>query len=265
MTDPQNTRGYVDVSYLNRTADLLRYFKTLSYDLMRLRPGHHVLDLGCGPASDTLALAEIVGETGRVVGIDHDPEMIATARQKADEASVSAYVSHEVHDATQLPFADNSFDACRSERVFQHLPDPETALAELVRVTKPYGWIVIADADWGSIAFDSSLLDLELKVHAAYHDKAAQNPLIGRQLSHMMRRGGLSAITQQVIVMEFIDYLTLSYVTRLETVMREQGLDGNYFSAEEFDRFVADLKHRDAEGDLFAYASDVVAAGQKPG
>src|SRR3954454_4766973 len=136
MTTPQNSYGYVDSAYLNLTADQLRFFKQITYDRMHIQPGHHLLDLGCGPASDTIALAKLVGDTGKVVGVDYDPAMIAAAHQKAEAAGVSAIVSHEVHDAVNLPYADHTFDSCRSERVFQHLPDPEKALAELVRLTK---------------------------------------------------------------------------------------------------------------------------------
>jgi ubiquinone/menaquinone biosynthesis C-methylase UbiE len=264
MSDPRNTQGYVDNTYLNKLADLLRNIKTTSYDLMQLRSGQQVLDLGCGPANDTLPLAQIVGESGRVVGVDYDPDMIALASQKADKAGVSAYVSHEVHEATQLPFEDDSFDACRSERVFQHLPSPETALAEMIRVTKPGGRIVISDTDWGSIAFGSSLPEIELKVHAAYYHRGARNPLVGRQLHHLLRRAGLLSVSQQVVVLETTDYQTMNLVASLETRIRERGLDGNYFREEEFDRFIADLKQLDAEGNFFAYMCGVLAVGQKP-
>jgi ubiquinone/menaquinone biosynthesis C-methylase UbiE len=263
MADPRNTKGYVDTTYLNKLADLLRENKIRSYDLMQLKSGQHALDLGCGPATDTLALAQIVGPTGRVVGVDYDPDMIAKALQKAQEAGVTAYVSHEVHDATQLPFADDTFDACRSERVFQHLPDPETALAELIRVTKPGGRIVISDADWGSMAYYSSLPEIELKVHAAYYDRGADNPLVGRKLHHMLRRAGLVSVSQQTVVMQSSDYQTMSLVASLETKLRLRGLAGNYFREEEFDRFIADLKRLDAEGNFFAYVCGVLAVGQK--
>ena len=53
-------------------------------------------------------------------------------------------------DAVSLPFRDASVDAVRCERVFQHLPDPEAAVAEMVRVLRPGGRVVLMDSDWGT-------------------------------------------------------------------------------------------------------------------
>ena len=138
--------GYVDPDYLDAAARLLLPSKLRTYELMELQEGHRVLDLGCGPASDTIALAGIVGETGRVVGVDADAEMVAEANERASAAELAGRVTHDHADAAFLPFDDDSFDACRSERVFQHLPDPTAALAELIRVTRPGGKVIVVDA-----------------------------------------------------------------------------------------------------------------------
>jgi len=264
MATPQNSYGYVDTTYLNLTADQLRFFKQITYDKMHLQPGQQVLDLGCGPASDTIVLAKLVGETGKVVGVDYDPAMIAAAQQKAEEAGVSSIVTHEVHDAAHLPYADNTFDSCRSERVFQHLPDPEKALTELVRVTKPGGWIAIADADWGSVVWYSSLPEIEAKVKKAYTDKGAQHPIIGRQLHHMLRRAGLESVSATPATLGMNNYETANFVASLHSKLKPRGLEGGYFTEEEFDLFVNDLKQLDAQGLFFAYMCGIAAAGQKP-
>lgn len=73
------TEEYVDVSYLKKSAALLQELKEFSYRCMRIEPGHHVLDLGCGPAIDTIPLAKHVGAQGRVSGIDIDPNVPVVA------------------------------------------------------------------------------------------------------------------------------------------------------------------------------------------
>ena len=71
--------GYVDPAYLDAAARLAAEGKERSYARLGLAPGERVLDVGCGPGTDTLPLAQIVGPTGRVTGIDRDPGMVAEA------------------------------------------------------------------------------------------------------------------------------------------------------------------------------------------
>lgn len=110
-------KGHVDTTYLDAVRGLLSNLKRLTYEDLRLQLGHRVLDVGCGPGTDTIPLAPLVGSSGRVIGVDHDTEMIAEADRRALEAGVSAWVAHEQADATALPHPAASFDACRSERL----------------------------------------------------------------------------------------------------------------------------------------------------
>ena len=142
--------------HLERMAEGNRARKKRLYPLMGVQAGRHVLDVGCGVGMDTIPFGEIVGPSGRVVGIDQDADSIARAAAAAAEAGVSGWVTHRVADAYALPFEDNSFDACYSERLFMHLDDPEAVLAEMVRVAKPGGAIAIVDVDGATISMDSS-------------------------------------------------------------------------------------------------------------
>ena len=85
--------GYTDTDYLQIAGDLLRRVKEGSYALMGVGPGQKVLDMGCGPGTDTLALAHVVGAHGQVVGVDFDAAMVVEADQRAERAGVSAWVS----------------------------------------------------------------------------------------------------------------------------------------------------------------------------
>lgn len=104
-------QGYVDTTYLDAVQRLLSHLKRQTYERMHLEEGHSALDAGCGPGTDTIALATVVGPAGRVVGVDHDAEMVAEADRRARQAGVAAGVSHQRADVLALPFPDGSFDA----------------------------------------------------------------------------------------------------------------------------------------------------------
>lgn len=137
---------YVDTHYLDTVQDRIRHDKRRSYEHMNLSTGGSVIEVGCGPGTDTVSLAELVGPNGRVVGVDIDPGMIREANERARVGGVQDTVNHIEADATSLPFDDDDFDAARSERLLQHLEDPATALREMVRVTREGGRIVVRGA-----------------------------------------------------------------------------------------------------------------------
>jgi arsenite methyltransferase len=114
------------------------------WELGRLSPGERVLDLGCGAGTDSLVAAQMVGDEGRVTGIDMTPEMLAKARSAADQMGAENvdFVEGEIE---ALPFADEKFDVVVSNGVIDLVPDKDAVFAELYRVLRPGGRIQIAD------------------------------------------------------------------------------------------------------------------------
>jgi SAM-dependent methyltransferase len=96
-----------------------------------------VLDVGTGVGALALALAPRARE---VVGVDSDSERLALARERAP-----ANVSFTEADATALPFESGSFDLAATLRTLHHVPRPELAVAELARVTRPGGRLLVVD------------------------------------------------------------------------------------------------------------------------
>lgn len=107
-------------------------------------PGQTVLDLGCGAGFDTLLAARRVGPTGRAIGMDMTPEMIAKARKNA-EALVLENVELLLAEVERLPVHDRSVDLVISNGVFNRCPVKPAVLAEVFRVLKSGGWLQMAD------------------------------------------------------------------------------------------------------------------------
>jgi ubiquinone/menaquinone biosynthesis C-methylase UbiE len=107
-----------------------------------LTPGADALDVACGPG--ILACAQ-APHARAVTGIDITPAMIEQARARQAAAGLENMAWH-VGDATALPFESGSFDLVTTRYSFHHMPDPAASLAEMVRVCRSEGRIVVIDA-----------------------------------------------------------------------------------------------------------------------
>jgi len=254
--------GYVDPPYLEGTARHLRALKDDSYDWMQAQRGHRVLDLGCGPGTDTLALAERVGSDGMVVGIDHDPAMLKEAERRAREARLGTRIVHHLADATRLPLRSGSFDASRSERLFQHLPDPAAALGELLRVTRRDGWVVVLDTDWGTLSLHSPEIEIERRLARVHTDHLLHNGYAGRQIYHLFKRQGVADLRVAVYPLYALELAQVRVLMVLDEVERK-AIDLGIVTQAELRRWHASLQALEAEGGVFCTATLIMVAGRK--
>jgi ubiquinone/menaquinone biosynthesis C-methylase UbiE len=192
--------------------------KRLMRERMALGAGAAVLEVGCGPGSDVLELAELVGPAGRVVGVDASHTMIAEARRRATQRRLA--ISFEVADVEALPYPDASFDMCRAARLLEHLPDAAAGLAEMARVTRSGGRIAVFDIDWDTLIIDHPDKATTRTVVLSYSD-SIRNGWIGRQLPRLFAERQLqvrSIDAVQVFVHYALAELFLgSHLTLLQT------------------------------------------------
>lgn len=114
------------------------------HSLGRIEAGTRVLDLGCGAGTDLLIAAQLVGASGRVIGVDMTPSMLERARASAQEMGLS---NVELHESLieSLPLADGSVDVVISNGVIDLVPDKDAVFDEIDRVLTPGGRLQIAD------------------------------------------------------------------------------------------------------------------------
>jgi len=111
---------------------------------LALTPGETVLDLGSGPGLDAFLAARLVGPTGRVIGVDMTPSMLERARVGAAKMGL-AWVEFREGRLEALPVEAASVDAVTSNCVINLVPDKAAVFAEVARVLRPGGRLVVSD------------------------------------------------------------------------------------------------------------------------
>lgn len=186
-----DTTSSAPTPYLDAVAatPIGRSYKRDLLAALAVEPGHRVLDVGCGPGTDLAALAAAAGPTGAVVGVDQDPAMVATARNRF--ASLPCVRVLEA-DAHRLPFEDDSFDRARADRVLMHVADPAVVLAEFHRVLRPGGLLTLAEPDWDTLAVDHPDLELSRAFTRYVAERVNRNQAIGRRLPRLAADAGFA-------------------------------------------------------------------------
>jgi ubiquinone/menaquinone biosynthesis C-methylase UbiE len=158
--------------------------------LEHLTPGMHVLDIGCGPGSITVGLAEAVAP-GEVVGVDIEPSQVALGRERAASLGLEN-CRFETGSVYELPLADDSVDAVFGHTILMQFSDAEPVLEEVKRVLKPGGIVGFREIDVGASLFHSEQSALRQVLwtlrHAVLHNDG--NPDVGRSLPTILARAG---------------------------------------------------------------------------
>lgn len=168
------------------------------------QPGWHVLDAGSGTGRFLPHLAELVGDGGRLSAIDLTPENVALMRTRWSALPTRPEIAQG--DVTDLPYADDTFDAAWCANTVQYLDDDQLrrALAELRRVVRPGGLISVKDLDASTITARPGppFLFADFFRGAAPTSGYARNLLRTRDLYLFLRAAGLADVRQQTLMSE---------------------------------------------------------------
>ncbi len=134
---------YAGVAGYNPEADL-GLGCGLPTEFAGIKPGDSVLDLGSGAGNDCFIARTIVGETGKVTGLDFTEEMIRKAQQNLADTGFKN-IGFIQGDIEEMPLPDSTFDVVISNCVLNLVPDKQKAFSEIFRVLKPGGHFCISD------------------------------------------------------------------------------------------------------------------------
>ncbi len=229
-----------------------------------------ILDVGAGTGAMALDLAWRAGRKGFVTALDSDGQALKITQKIAQQVGVE--IAALAGEAAALPLKDASQDMTVARFMFQHLRAPSAVIAEMRRVTRPGGRVVIIDIDDEVVlsepAEEGPMREFRKAIGILQSNRGG-NRLIGRKLYRLMREAGLEAI--QVMVIPFVRQglqngrspeLEAFKIKRMLRERREL-IDSGIMSAQAFEAALAELKHGFAE-DRFEMHADFVAAGLVP-
>lgn len=213
--------------------------------LLAAQPGERVLDIGSGPGFLVASLADAVGPSGAVHGLDQSAPMNAVAR---DLIGTRPWARIDDGDAVELPYGDGAFDAAVSTQVYEYVADVPGALSDLRRVLRRGGRALVLDTDWDSVVWHVADRQRHRRVMAAW-DEHLVHPHLPCTLPGHLRRAGLRVTGRHLIPLfnprfepNTFSALNMGVIARFAS--GRQGL-----TEEDVDAWMADLRERGAEDD----------------
>lgn len=189
--------------------------KHITFDLMQIQPGDHVLDIGSGLGDDVAALSQRIGPEGQAIGIANSELMINIAKSRHNTLNNCHFHYGDVY---YLDFPDHSFHSIRADRVFMHLTNREAALSEMIRVLKPQGNIVINEPDLRTFLMDPKDYEVN-KLYIDYLSTTVTHPYCGFELPCLLAKAGLQHIKVETTSLTFFDANTAIDIFTLEQTL----------------------------------------------
>jgi ubiquinone/menaquinone biosynthesis C-methylase UbiE len=171
--------------------------RSLENDYRTLKPilkkGMIILDVGCGTGAISKDIAKIVGEKGRVIGIDNTKKFIESGKKNYGDIKNLDLIHSDLFDFQ----SEEKFDLIISARVLQWLTTPKEALLKMKELLKPSGQISILDYNHEALDWKPSppkSMQDYYKIFLEWRKNAGMNNKIAEDLSDMMNEVGLSSI-----------------------------------------------------------------------
>ena len=235
-----NTSAYADCLSLLDSLPYYQSYKQKTYELLELSSNARVLDAGCGLGDDVFRMAEMISQDGIIVGIDASHKLIENARSNPRNTGLPT--EFHIGDLKQLPFKNGSFSQCRVDRVLQHVPSPNIAIAELVRVLKQGGILVAYDNDWSTFSISSSNEAVTHVIETIWCESFT-NSWIGRELQEYFLAAGLSEVKIYSSTSLVTDYKIADQVYNLQQTASRARQEGK-ISDNEMLQWLNELRDR---------------------
>lgn len=252
------SQKHYDAAYLNDTANLLKGIKMSSYEYFSKIQSGIVIDLGCGTGIDVIQMASMFKDHLDVVGVDHDPSLIDIAKNNSKELKNVSFV---VSEGNSIPFADESIDGLRAERLIQHLKNPKEVFDEVYRILKPESPIVIVESDWSSLNFYCGSVIISQRLTTYLTEQKINNGWASKKLCTYLTQSDFSNIKLNVfpfVLNSLLDANTYLWIDKIVEEMYQNGI----ISLDERGTFNNEIEIANQNG-YFACSMNIVVGSAK--
>jgi arsenite methyltransferase len=218
--------------------------------VLALQPGERILDIGSGPGLLVAEMAEVVGQSGRVTGLEISDSMLALGRRRCADPSIRDRVAFVKADAVALPFPDGTFDVAVSTQVYEYVADLKAAFAELHRVLRPGGRALIIDTDWDSIVWSATDQERMQRLLTAWTKRFA-DPYLPRTLTRQLQDAGLHVRHRDVLVLFNPEYDPDTFSAANGEIMADFAVTQHAMTRDEAQSWIQDLQRLGREGRYF--------------
>ena len=218
----------------------------------------YVLDAGCGVGHETAKLARKVGRNGMTIGIDCSETMIYEASRRARKQRLFFGLA----DLHHLNFLSNTFDGCLAISTLSHVANPQRVVNELLRVLKPSGRLVMAEADWDTLEVYAGGSSAGTFVTKLIRQSFVHSGM-GHKLPVLLFESGFTDINISTGTTAMYDYKSADELWRIHPIL-ECAMRKRLISLRQVHRSVLTLETASAERRFFATATGFTVTGTKP-
>ena len=247
------------IESLYRIGDAVRR-RRIVRETLGASPGERILDVGCGPGFYCAELAEEVGPSGSVVGVDSSPAMLELAARRCGGQDG---VELRPGEAVSLPVHDSSVDAALCVQVLEYVADPTVALAEIYRALRPGGRVLVWDVDWTTLSLHAADSALTERVLRAW-DQHLTHPSLPRTLAPRMRSVGFEQVRMQAHPFTACEFDPETYGAALLPFIGTFVAGRDDITVDEAQKWVSEQQQLGARGEFYFASTQLCFTATRP-
>jgi len=227
---------------------------------MNLQSGEHVLDIGSGNGFLVRDMADILGPSGRAIGVDLSDAMTLMAKNLCSGILNTEF---ETANVTNLPFDDHAFDVVTATQCLSYVYEIETALTEIYRAVKPGGRVILIDTDWDTLVWNCTNQALMNKIMNCFTGIYA-NAFLPRTLSVKLVDAGFQLIDRSCHVIVNWTHSLDTYAGLQIDFVKAIAENDCSISVGDLREWLQDLQEIEKAGECFFSVNRYIFCAEKP-